>query len=279
MNTPNPLIPQGSLQQKQSQSKSTIRNAVLTIIAFHAVFVAGLLMQSGCGNDDKAPNKTAGTQSPTNNEMTKLDPGYYSNTRELPSVATNRPLATNATPPADLASSSTLPPAIPANPPPSISETPAQSKEHTIVKGDTLGTIAKANGVTVAALNKANPGLEPTRLKIGQKIQIPAAAAPASSQSTGLGFTEPSSSEGASNNYVVKAGDTLNKIASQHGTTVKAIKAANNLKTDRLLVGKKIKLPPAQKLGASASESHSSNVRTNILTASPSSGPMSNPRQ
>ena len=86
MNTPNPLIPQGSLQQKQSQGKSTIRNAVLTIIAFHAVFVAGLLMQSGCGKDDKTPNKSAGTLSPTNNEMTKLNPGYYSSTRELPSL-------------------------------------------------------------------------------------------------------------------------------------------------------------------------------------------------
>jgi LysM repeat protein len=45
--------------------------------------------------------------------------------------------------------------------------------------------------------------------------------------------------------YVVKAGDTLTAIAKAHGSTVKAIRAANNLKTDRLLVGKKLKIPTA----------------------------------
>jgi LysM repeat protein len=41
----------------------------------------------------------------------------------------------------------------------------------------------------------------------------------------------------------VKSGDTLTKIAKAHGTTVRAIKAANNLTTNKISVGKKLKLP------------------------------------
>ncbi|MFO1496872.1 MAG: LysM peptidoglycan-binding domain-containing protein [Verrucomicrobiota bacterium] len=50
-------------------------------------------------------------------------------------------------------------------------------------------------------------------------------------------------SEGPVTNYVVKAGDNLTRIAKAHHTTTKAIRAANNLKTDRILVGQKLKVP------------------------------------
>jgi nucleoid-associated protein YgaU len=45
--------------------------------------------------------------------------------------------------------------------------------------------------------------------------------------------------------YVVKSGDTLSRIAKAHGTTVKAIEAANGLNDDRILVGAKLKIPEA----------------------------------
>jgi LysM repeat protein len=50
-------------------------------------------------------------------------------------------------------------------------------------------------------------------------------------------------SSGAGSVYVVKTGDSLTKIARAHGTTVRAMRAANNLKTDRILVGQKLKVP------------------------------------
>jgi LysM repeat protein len=43
--------------------------------------------------------------------------------------------------------------------------------------------------------------------------------------------------------YVVKTGDSLTKIARAHGTTLRALRTANNLKTDRILVGQKLKIP------------------------------------
>jgi LysM repeat protein len=45
--------------------------------------------------------------------------------------------------------------------------------------------------------------------------------------------------------YVIKSGDTLSRIAKVHGTTVKALKAANGLANDRIVVGAKLKIPTA----------------------------------
>jgi LysM repeat protein len=43
--------------------------------------------------------------------------------------------------------------------------------------------------------------------------------------------------------YTVKSGDTLTKVATAHKTTVKALRAANNLKTDAIKVGQKLTIP------------------------------------
>jgi LysM repeat protein len=47
----------------------------------------------------------------------------------------------------------------------------------------------------------------------------------------------------AGETYTVKSGDSLTKIAKAHGTTVKAIRAENNLTTDHIKVGQKLKIP------------------------------------
>ncbi|KAL8966426.1 MAG: hypothetical protein Q9183_003378 [Haloplaca sp. 2 TL-2023] len=44
---------------------------------------------------------------------------------------------------------------------------------YTIKQGDTLFEIAKAHGISLQALEKANPGLNPKTLQVGQKIKIP----------------------------------------------------------------------------------------------------------
>jgi len=48
--------------------------------------------------------------------------------------------------------------------------------------------------------------------------------------------------------YVVKSGDTLSRIARSYATTIKGIKAANNLTDERLTVGTKLKIPVAKTL-------------------------------
>jgi LysM repeat protein len=45
---------------------------------------------------------------------------------------------------------------------------------YTVKSGDSLAKIARANGVTLAEIVAANPGVDPKRLKVGQKINLPA---------------------------------------------------------------------------------------------------------
>ena len=57
--------------------------------------------------------------------------------------------------------------------------TPQSGYDYTVQKGDTLLAIAKAyreQGVKVSTdeILKANPGLDPKTMKVGQKIFIPA---------------------------------------------------------------------------------------------------------
>ena len=77
------------------------------------------------------------------------------------------------------------PSALPSSPPPSVapaSPSPEASASaspsariYVVRKGDTLIAIAKANGITLAALRKANPQVtDPTKLRVGQKLVIPA---------------------------------------------------------------------------------------------------------
>ena len=48
----------------------------------------------------------------------------------------------------------------------------AHARYHTIKSGDTLGSLAKKHGTTVAAIQKLNPGVNPSKLRVGQKIRV-----------------------------------------------------------------------------------------------------------
>lgn len=65
------------------------------------------------------------------------------------------------------------------HPPPKTSGAPsaapidAQGNEHVVTKGESLSSIAKAYGVTVDDLKKANNITNPNKLDVGQKLVIP----------------------------------------------------------------------------------------------------------
>ncbi|RDW73716.1 hypothetical protein BP5796_07158 [Coleophoma crateriformis] len=85
---------------------------------------------------------------------------------------------------------------------------------YTVVSGDTLSAIAAQFGITLAALEAANPQIANFDLiQPGQPINIPACGT-CSRNSTGT--------------YSVVSGDTLTKIAGQFGLTLAALEAANS---------------------------------------------------
>ena len=92
-----------------------------------------------------------------------------------------------------------------------------------VKKGDTLYQIAKKNNTSVAKLKKLN-NLSSNTLTIGQTLLIP-------------------SSEEEYFIYTVVKGDTLYQIAKKNNTTIDEIKKLNNLTTNTLKIGQKLKIP------------------------------------
>ena len=135
--------------------------------------------------------------------------------------------------------------------------------------GDRLATIAKKFNVTVAALRDANPGIEPTKLQVGKTLHVPAAVPKAAVASTPVHAPGAADSAGGSAQvHTVKSGDTLIKIASVNHTTVKALRAANNLKSDRITVGQRLKIPAKSSPVAST---ETASTTTSVTTGSPAS--------
>jgi LysM repeat protein len=104
--------------------------------------------------------------------------------------------------------------------------------------GDTLGDIAKANGISTSALIKANNLDNPDMLYAGQRLVIPGAGK-LSSSSAGS-----SSTSSGSGYYTVKPGDTLGAIAARYNTTAAAIARTNGLSSpDLIYTGMKLRIP------------------------------------
>jgi LysM repeat protein len=214
----------------------------VTIVAIHVVFFGGLLLQ-GCKRETKKETGLQ-TENPQTNALTYGNlPDtnlFYTNTASLPVENTNPPAAAPITNAESSGLTATEP--LVTNrlaPPPAPSEPSSPAKEYTVAKGDSFFKIAKANGTTVSALTKANPGVDSAKLKVGQKIKIPAVEASAPKTAAG----GDSAAGGAPGVYVVKSGDTLTKVAKTHGVTVSELRAANGLKVSSLKVGQKLKIP------------------------------------
>ncbi len=236
MNNPNPFVPQGSLLEQQSKSRSRMKLAVLCVVAVSAAGLMAMLIQ-GCKREQSTDN--------TDNSQSMSD-------TNLPTVDTNVPTMEASNPPVPptvgqtaagqppVATLPAPPPVMPVAPPPVVAPE-STGAEYIIVKGDTLAKIAKKNGVSVRALEAANPSVQPSKLKIGQKLALPAGSTGGSAAAPSM--SETGMSDTGAETYTVKSGDTLTKIAKSHGVTVKGLEAENGLSTTKIKVGQKLKIP------------------------------------
>ena len=144
-----------------------------------------------------------------------------------------------------------------------VSAVPAATTVHTVKKGEFLSGISKKYNVRMSAIVAANPGLNPDRIRIGQKLTIPgsvaapksdvmlasapapAGVAPAAANTTAPVKVKPAFKPytGPTKEYVVKGGDSLGKIALASGISIRALKELNGLKKDNVRVGQKLKVP------------------------------------
>lgn len=101
---------------------------------------------------------------------------------------------------------------------------PAKRTQYTIQKGDTFSALAPRFSTDLKTLQQLNSGVNPTQLKVGQKILVPASI------------------------YTVKQGDTLSGIAKIENSNVGAIMTANpGTKAKALAIGKNLFVPETSK--------------------------------
>lgn len=256
MNNTSPLVPQGAIPPRP---KNSLYFKILMVLSLHVVIIGGMLLQ-GCKDTSTASKPDAGptvvdglsntntpTTSPITNDMNPLvsGPGISNQLQNvtpfMQPISSPTPTSMTAT----VTGPALILPSVPKEAAPVAAAPVEGGKDYVIAKGDTLAVIAHKNGVSLKALEEANPGVNPKKLHVGQKVQIPGAGSAVASTAGAMKTAEISPS-GEGDLYVVKSGDTLSKIAKLHGVSYKKIMAMNELKTTSIHAGQKLKLPAAK---------------------------------
>ena len=139
-------------------------------------------------------------------------------------------------------------------PTPSVGPTAATTK-YVVKSGDTLIGIAAKFKVSVQAITTIN-GLKDETIRVGDELKIPLPTptpppnppTPSGATPTPISFQSPptSASPAATSGVlrvVVKRGDTLSSIAATYGSTIDAIRVANQLDNDFLSIGQELIVP------------------------------------
>jgi LysM repeat protein len=107
---------------------------------------------------------------------------------------------------------------------------------HTITAGESLNSIAAADGLSVAELAAANGLSTSSGLILGQTLQIPPQGVAVGISAVGSSAVPVSTATSSAGSYVVQPGDTLSAIAERAGTSVAQLAAANGLDPNGILL-------------------------------------------
>jgi LysM repeat protein len=250
MKETNPIIPPGLNFEGASRGRSNMRMAVIVVVLLHVALFTGILFNACKQKEESAegPKSTAEQMAeiagpapkPKNESMPDpvvtppIGSGGF-NGDPMPAPVTQPPISAPpiGVDPIGSPNTSVPQPIYSAIPPAPVTGT----VEHVVTKGDSFYSIGKKYGVGMNAVSKANPNIIPTRLRIGQKIIIPAATPKP------LAALPTASVPDAPNTYTVKRGDTLGHIALKYRTKVSNLKTVNGLTSDFLKIGQKLTVP------------------------------------
>jgi membrane-bound lytic murein transglycosylase D len=114
------------------------------------------------------------------------------------------------------------------------------SSEYIVKAGDNLFVIAKENKTTVVELRKLNNLGEEMIVYAGDKLVIPNESTMAETAS--INKPKKKATKEITKMYTVKNGDSLYSISQKHNTTIAQIKKLNNIKSENLIPGMKLKI-------------------------------------
>ena len=132
---------------------------------------------------------------------------------------------------------------------------------HSVRRGDTVSSIARAHGITAGALMDSNPYLDPNQLQIGMLLCVPPgeSAQPQPSPACPPGYSS----------GTVRYGETCGDILLRYNISYQAFRLANpQLDPARLLPGQRHCIPPTDSRGlcAPGTASHVLDPGENLLS-------------
>jgi len=101
---------------------------------------------------------------------------------------------------------------------------------HTVRRGETLSHIAVRYGTTVDALRAANGWIHPRRLRVGQRLRVPASRRAQAATTVRV--------------HRVRRGDTLWALSRRYGVSVRQLQVWNGLRSSRILPGQRLRVSP-----------------------------------
>jgi membrane-bound lytic murein transglycosylase D len=113
------------------------------------------------------------------------------------------------------------------------SRTAAAARTHRVRSGETMSGIARRYGVSAAALQAANSGVNPRRMRVGQTLRVPAA---------GSSVARTVSAPATPRFHRVARGENLTVIARRYGVSVRQIQSWNGLRTTRIMAGQQLRV-------------------------------------
>ncbi|MBC1472771.1 1,4-beta-N-acetylmuramoylhydrolase [Listeria seeligeri] len=150
------------------------------------------------------------------------------------------------------------------------SSSSSSSVTYTVVKGDTLSKIASKYKVSVANLKSWN-NLKSDTIYVGQKLKVSASSSSNSSNTSKPSTdTNNNSSSSSAKTYTVVKGDSLWKIATKYNVSVANLKSWNNLKSDNIYIGQKLKVSAGSSSSSSSTSKPNTNTNSNKDTSKPS---------
>jgi membrane-bound lytic murein transglycosylase D len=125
---------------------------------------------------------------------------------------------------------------------------PAKSRvhflTHVVRRGERLGRIAARYHLPTSEIQAANPKVNPSRLKAGTRLVIPAVVVPSALAMRALGTPSRGGHAGRVATHRVRSGETLIGIARRYRISLKALRRANALPVEYTLkAGKRLRIP------------------------------------
>lgn len=116
-----------------------------------------------------------------------------------------------------------------------VIKTPNTLNMHTIKAGETIGQIAESYKVSISNIKKWN-GLKSNKILAGQKLKIYSNVSLGDVKSSGSATTAKPKT------HTVTRGESLDSIAKKYRTSIDELKRNNNLTSNKILIGQKLKI-------------------------------------